>query len=177
MKISTSYKVAFASLLGLAATIFPWQAKANLHNTYAQSVAQYGSKGLVDKANKCIYWDLKDFRVVEYYAKNECVAMILSPKNGLAYTVNDVQRQLPYNCGTTQVWRPVTITPEFASKYAAARETTDGLILASLYPDKSVQFGYTWFIKARGHLEQNGTLPSDTAPPIEDNNPTPDTQV
>jgi hypothetical protein len=151
-----------------AACLAASSAFADLGDTYAQSCAKWSGKGTLDKQNHQIIWHFDHATIVERFVKNECVFMQLFPDKGLVYTVNGVQRILPYNCGPSQVWGPFTsgvessVAPE-AGGIAANWQTTDGLILAALYNDGAVQIAYKWFIEGKGLL----TKPAETAP-VED---------
>jgi hypothetical protein len=133
--------------------------RAELGATYAQDCKRYG-KATVDKVRKCVYWHVSKRLIVERFVKNECVMVRLIPDKGLAYSLNDVQRMLPYECGSEQVWQLF----DGGSSFLGSWQTTDGLILASLYPTGDVQFAYRWWIEGKGLL----TDQSNSAAPVED---------
>ncbi len=143
------------------------KAKADLGDTYSASCAKFGGQGHVDKQKRRIWWHIHHHFVIEAFVKNECVAMRLVPDKDYSYTVEDVERLLPLQCGRSQIWQP---NGGGDSNYTACWATNDGLILAALYPDGDMQFAYTWWIKGKGKLDD---APNYGDAPIDDDPSTP----
>jgi hypothetical protein len=138
---------------------------ADLGDTYAQSCAKYGGKGYVDKRTSSILWHEGNHIVAESFYHNECVRMTLIPDRdyGKVYSISDVERILPFECGRSQLWQPF----DGGSQYVASWSTTDGLLTATLYQNGSVQFAYALWLKGKGLLTDPpdyGSAPLEDAP-------------
>ena len=138
--------------------------RADLGDTYAQSCQKFGGPGRVNKTEHYIWWHIGKATYVERFVKNECVFLRLIPDGKLAYTVEDVERILPWEAGGKQAWIPLAADPA-DTEHLASWATDDGLVLAGLFTNGTCQFTYRWFIEAKGHLES--ALPPAAAP-VED---------
>jgi hypothetical protein len=149
------------TLFAFSLIMTAFSAKADLGDTYARSCFKYGSQGYVDKKDRTVIWKVSHHLVAESFYKNECVRITFIPEQGSYYTVSDVERIAPDQSGLKQTWTPF----DGGDAYAACWMTTDGLIGATLYYNGSVQFSYSWWLKAKGLA----TEPVHISPPIEDN--------
>jgi hypothetical protein len=142
-------------------------AHADLGDTYAQSCAKYGSSGRVNKTTKSASWRNHNgtATIVETFVKNECVRITLFPNKGRAYSIADVEQMLPYEAGNQRVWVPLQ---RDNPKFVASWETSDSLLVASLYPDGACQFAYKWWLERKGLIESGATF---ATAPIEDDEP------
>jgi hypothetical protein len=149
---------AVASLTMAAGSAF-----ADLHDTYAQSCAKYGGKGTIDKKSNSIVWHVSQHLVAESFYHNECVRMTLI-SDSAPYEIADVERIMPFECGNGQSWFQFD---GGRSQYIASWSTTDGLLVATLYSNGSVQFAYTQWLKAKDLLSpavDYGTAPIEDTP-------------
>jgi hypothetical protein len=159
IRIPNSYKLTLAALVAAIVGLNACpKAKADLGDTYQLSCQKFGSKGHVDKQYKSITWYTHHHYIVESFVNNECVSMFLLPDKDRSYTVADMQRMLPYNCGSNQLWAPVAGDDNFVVCWI----TTDGLITAGLRKDGSCIFVYSNWMQAKFGQ-------TNTQAPIEDN--------
>jgi hypothetical protein len=72
-------------------------------------------------------------------------------------------------CGANQLWQP--IADDGSGGRLASWETTDEVLLGTLYKDGSLQIAYRWFIAQKGLLNNGGEGDYGQAPVEDDGAP------
>jgi hypothetical protein len=147
-------------------------AHANVGDTYEESCNRFGSKGVPDKKQHCIYWVRNHHTIFERFVRNECVYISYVPEPGYSYTVSDVWNEmLPYNRGRTQSWSQYFND----NNSLAAWTTNDDVIYCHLYSTGQVRIAYKWWLVDKGLLyygTPNAQAPVEDGPsagaPVED---------